>query len=121
MSEVKYKVCSRCGTQMAIEEGVICTSNPPMYRYKCPKCGAMEFDVERYPMPEIINDLTAQPVEYREREYWRKFRAEVAKDVLCAVLSAPGRWEDTTYEGVAAACVKQADELIRQLRGEKDA
>lgn len=84
MSEVKYKICSRCGAQMEIEEGVICTSIPPMYRYKCPKCGAMEFDVERYPMPEVVNNLTAQPT---EATFWCKFRAEAAKDILCAFAS----------------------------------
>lgn len=49
---------------------------------------------------------------------WNAFRREAAKDIMCAVLSVPGMWEETKYDGLAAACIKQADELITQLKDE---
>ena len=116
MSEVKYKICSKCGAQMQIEEGVICTSIPPMYRYKCPKCGAIEFDVERYPMSEIINDLTTQPTEVT---FWCKFRAEAAKDILCAFITTPNTVFDKDslkLTEVAENAIKLTDWLIKQLK-----
>lgn len=47
---------------------------------------------------------------------WDAFRAEAAKDILCAILSTPGMWAETSYNGLAAACIRQADELIKQLK-----
>ena len=52
---------------------------------------------------------------------WDAFRRETAKDVMCAVLSTPGMWTDTTYDGLAAACIKQAEELIEQLKQAENA
>lgn len=52
---------------------------------------------------------------------WDAFRREAAKDVMCAVLSTPGMWTDTTYDGLAAACIKQAEELIEQLKQAENA
>lgn len=47
---------------------------------------------------------------------WQVFRREAAKNIMCAVLSTPGMWENTQYEGLAESCIKQADELIKQLK-----
>ena len=100
---------------MQIEEGVMTSSIPPMYRYHCPVCGGLEFDTEKYPMPEVVNELMERPLPASAPFDWDVFRREAAKDVMCAVLSVPGMWTDTTYEGLAAACIKQVDELIERL------
>ena len=75
----------------------------------CSNCGAFETaDGKVYPtlsLPTIEHDFD-----------WQAFRAEAAKDILCAVLSTPGMWTETTYDGLAAACIRQVDELIKQLR-----
>lgn len=119
MSKVKFKICSKCGAQMQIEEGVMTTSIPPMYRYHCPVCGGLEFDTEMYPVPEIVDDIrNYRP--FQARVDWEAFRREAAKDVMCSVLSVPGMWAETSYEGLAAACIKQVDELIKQLRDGKE-
>ena len=114
MSEVKYKVCSRCGAQMEIEEGVICTSIPPMYRYRCPKCGAMEFDVEKYPMPVVDLDKNFGSVAPPFFFDWQAFRAEAAKDLI----PFAARMKD--YRGYPCDIVMEAillaDELIKQLK-----
>lgn len=49
---------------------------------------------------------------------WSSFRREAAKNIMCAVLSTPGMWENTQYEGLAESCIKQADELIEKLKQE---
>lgn len=115
MSEVKYKICSKCGAQMQIEEGVMTSSIPPMYRYRCPVCGGLEFDTEKYPTPKVMNETKPIQPFYVSFD-WEAFRAGAAKDILCAVLSTPGMWAETTYDGLAAACIRQVDELIKQLK-----
>ena len=85
----------------------------------CKSCGSFETaDGKVYPAVDAIKEVNGLTTHPTEATFWCKFRVEAAKDILCAVLSASGRWEDTTYEGVAAACVKQADELIKQLKGD---
>lgn len=59
-----------------------------------------------------------EDLDFEDLTDWSSFRREVAKDIMCAVLSVPGMLEETKYDGLAAACIKQADELIKQLRDE---
>lgn len=59
-----------------------------------------------------------EDLDFNDLTDWSTFRREAAKDIMCAVLSVPGLWEETKYDGLAAACIKQADELIRQLKQE---
>lgn len=116
MSKVKYKICSKCGAQMQIEEGVMTTSIPPMYRYHCPVCGGLEFDTEMYPVPEIVDDIrNYRP--FQARVDWDAFRMEAAKDILCSLLNAGmlDKWEN-----LARTAIKGADELIKQLRDGKE-
>ena len=56
---------------------------------------------------------------------WEKFRREAAKDILCAILSNPNRNKSVQYghadyrdNEYAREAIKQADELIKQLRNE---
>lgn len=51
---------------------------------------------------------------------WSSFRREAAKDILCALVSVPNKWEEVTYESFAYGAVRQADELIKQLRDGKE-
>ena len=43
-------ICEKCGEKMLLIEGVVCTSNPPMFQFVCPKCGNIQysFDDERF-------------------------------------------------------------------------
>lgn len=123
MSEVKYKICSKCGAQMQIEEGVMTSSIPPMYRYHCPVCGGLEFDTEKYPMPEVINDLTIHPYPDLTRDFdWQAFRAEAAKDFVSAILAGGANQTDNegkvfrTIEDIVDGCVVFADVLIAKLK-----
>ncbi len=50
-------ICEKCGTKMQMEQGVVYTSNPPMFGYVCPKCGAKEYSHT----PEYDNDIAAVP------------------------------------------------------------
>ena len=37
------KKCSYCGTKMVADTSEVYTSNPPQYKYRCPKCGNVEY------------------------------------------------------------------------------
>ena len=118
MSEVKYKICSKCGAQMQIEEGIMTSSIPPMYRYHCPQCGALEFDTEKYPVGtmEIVNDLAPKPIDiHKELFDWYAFRAEAAKDAMCAIMKMHGPTR-IDKEFHCKEAVAWADELIKLLR-----
>lgn len=39
------KKCSLCGETMIWQDDRVYLSNPPMYGYKCPKCGNVEFEI----------------------------------------------------------------------------
>lgn len=89
MSEEMY--CPDCGSKMEETKA----------KWYCPDCG---FRVPK-PAPDLSRNFD-----------WDAFRVEAAKGILCAVLSTPGMWTETTYDGLAAACIRQADELIKQLK-----
>ena len=111
---MKYKICSRCGAQMEIEEGVICTSIPPMFRYKCPVCGGIEFDLDKYPMLVLDSDKNFGSVAPPFFFDWQAFRAEAAKDILCSILST----RDSADEEHIQMAVEIADSLIAKLKGD---
>lgn len=43
-SEPKYQ-CSECGGGMCRNEMVVCASYPPKYKYRCNKCGNVEYQL----------------------------------------------------------------------------
>lgn len=49
---------------------------------------------------------------------WATFRREAAKDILCAMNCAPGPYMKSLQEAVHDA-IKQADELIKQIKAEE--
>ena len=119
MGEVKYKICSKCGAQMQIEEGVVCTSIPPMFRYKCPVCGNVEFDLDKYPMPVADLDKNYGSVAPPFFFDWQAFRAEAAKDILCAFITTPNSVFDKdslTLTEVAEHAIDLTDWLIAKLK-----
>lgn len=107
---------------MQIEEGGICASIPPMFRYKCPVCGNVEFDPDKYPMP--VTDLdknygsVAPPLFFD----WQAFRAEAAKNILAGFASAVMKDDDimaeNTTKDMVNIAISWADELVRQLKDE---
>ena len=34
--------CSKCGSQLYIDDSIVLTSYPPMYQYYCKECGNVE-------------------------------------------------------------------------------
>jgi hypothetical protein len=44
---IEYLYCD-CGEEME-RDNVVLTSNPPKYKYVCPKCGKIEYVTEHYP------------------------------------------------------------------------
>lgn len=50
---IEYLYCD-CGEEME-KDNVVLTTNPPKYKYKCPKCGKIEFLVEHYPKLTYTN------------------------------------------------------------------
>ena len=36
--------CPQCGEKMICDKTKVCTSEPPQYEYKCPKCGHIGYD-----------------------------------------------------------------------------
>lgn len=47
---------------------------------------------------------------------WEKFRREAAKDILCAITCHGMVGNDAHYKLMAGEAIKQADELIKQLK-----
>ena len=44
LDEVKYYTyCKECGEKAYVDTSVIYTSNPPMYQYRCSKCGNIDY------------------------------------------------------------------------------
>lgn len=56
-----YKICPRCKEHMVRDDSKVYTSIPPQYGYKCPKCGAMEFDTVMYDSPEMEEQKLEEP------------------------------------------------------------
>lgn len=38
-----YTYCKKCGEKVYIDASVVYTSIPPMYQYKCSKCGNVDY------------------------------------------------------------------------------
>lgn len=48
---IPYQVnllCDDCGKEM-VKENFVCLSDPPLYSYKCPKCGKVITSYKNYP------------------------------------------------------------------------
>lgn len=107
MSEVKYKYCPKCGNIMTANSG----------GWWCSNCGSFETaDGKVYPANDeikVINNLTTQPT---EATFWCKFRAEAAKDILCAMVR--GGYSQGRIQEQAKLAKRYADELIKQLKGD---
>lgn len=111
MGEVEYKKCPKCGANMLIEEGVMTASIPPKYRYHCPLCGEMDFDTEKYPIPEVMHEPI--PVIMID---WNAFRREAAKDILAGFAAKIGHSMNDYSEQSCKYAIQLADELIKQLK-----
>ena len=70
--------------------------------------------------PINIYQIYREGYQDRELDDWSSFRREAAKDILCALVSVPNMWEEVTYESLANGAIRQADELIKQLRDGKE-
>ena len=103
MSEVKYKICSKCGGIMSPNSG----------GWICNNCGAFETtDGKIYPTRIDIAPHSTNSFD------WQAFRAEAAKAAMVACLKeeADGAYPDP--EEVCGMAVLYADELIRLLKDE---
>ena len=90
MGEVKYKLCPCCGEKMYATSG----------GWQCTTCGVFESGdgklYNSYPIPAIEHDFD-----------WKAFRAEAALRIYCAQKSR-----------CVPEAIREADELIRQLKDE---
>ena len=127
MSEIKYKICPKCGAIMKVREDIMTSSMPPMYVYDCPECKWLDFDVEKYPytvQPEIKGAIVNYPPEPTEASYAVKFRNEAAKDILASLLTSNAVFKDNKGKVVKSStdfveyAIAIADELIQQLKKE---
>ena len=106
MSEVKYKICPVCGGRMYKGNGM----------WLCGNCDAILFE-DRNVIP-IINDA-ARPTEATEATFWCKFRAEAAKDILCAFASNEHiELSKDNIEKSVESSIALADILIIKLKGD---
>lgn len=117
MSEVKYKICPRCGGTMFSNSG----------GWTCNNCGSFETaDGRVYPV-KLDNDNTINiPPAPLASFNWQAFRAEAAKDILCALLSRVERFytcvtDDSRHkvsyhDDFVRIAIRDADELIKQLK-----
>ena len=49
-------MCKNCNIEM-VQDCFVYMTDPPQYKYICPKCGYSEMDFQRYPHIElVIND-----------------------------------------------------------------
>ena len=48
---VEYAYCD-CGEEM-IRDDLLLMSNPPQYKYRCPKCGKLEINNVQYPILRV--------------------------------------------------------------------
>lgn len=115
MSGVVYKKCPKCGANMLIEEGVMTASIPPKYRYHCPLCGEMDFDTEKYPMPEVMHEPIPVMINRLPTD-WSAFRREAAKDILAGFAAKIGHSMNDYSEQSCKYAIQLADELIKQLK-----
>ena len=51
-----YTYCKECGEKAYIDASVVYTSNPPMYQYKCSKCGNVDY-VFCYDAEAEVNEI----------------------------------------------------------------
>ena len=50
---IEYAYCD-CGEEM-IRDNLVLMSNPPQYKYRCPKCGKIEINNVQYPIVKVID------------------------------------------------------------------
>lgn len=106
--------CKNCGTEMLVDTSVVYTSNPPMYKWKCPKCGCEEF--------HLVSDFgfnEEQQSKVIVTDEWFNFRCIAAKDFLAASIQRYGFEGDPKDDSGINRAIQYADELIKQLKGEE--
>lgn len=108
MSEVKNKICPKCGTQMLRS----------LDGYICPKCGIQTFGEMTINPPEVTLEEALKILREDADWDWEKFRKEAVKDILCAMVS--GGYSQGRVQEQAKLAKRYVDELIKLLRdGEK--
>lgn len=107
MSEVNYKICPICGGRMWQNTA----------GWTCGNCGAIETgDGVLYKNEAELSIAyeIARQTEAIEAVFWAKFRAEAAKDILCAIMH-----DVTDYDPseVCREAIRLTDTLIKELNG----
>jgi len=87
---------------------------------KCKDCGFFGCSRRGDGETECFYDIDLQrDKEAEEKSYWQSFRAETAKDILCAIIQSGYCGEDRIVHQSELA-VKYADELIKQLKEKEE-
>lgn len=109
------KKCSKCGTIMKPDLTCILTSNPPQYKYTCPKCGNVEngwcsdynpfADTAQREADKITEDTTN----------WDAIRNLAAMFAMNGLITSDTEMTFNEKQ-IASMAVSQANELIRELQ-----
>jgi len=113
MSEEKYKICPVCGGRMWMNTG----------GWMCGNCGAlMTADgtlIHNYGEVKAIVDAPLPDVKFIPTFDWQAFRAEAAKDILCAFASNERiELSKDNIEKSVECSIALADILIIKLKGD---
>lgn len=104
--------CKNCGTEMLVDTSVVYTTNPPMYKWKCPKCGCEEYHLTS----EYENNTNTQQGKIIVKDEWSNFRCIAAKDFLAASIQHSGFCGNPKDDNHISRAIQYADELIEQLK-----
>jgi predicted nucleic-acid-binding Zn-ribbon protein len=112
--------CKNCGTEMLVDNSIVYTSNPPMYKWKCPKCGCEEYHLTS----EHEIDTNTRQSKLVVKDEWFNFRCQAAKDFVVGMLAHAHRYhprdpeEKDWHKAIVEEGIEIADELVRQLKSE---
>ena len=110
------KKCSKCGTIMKPDLTCILTSNPPQYKYTCPKCGNVEngWCSDYNPFADETAAKEADEIT-EDNTNWESIRNWAAMFAMNAILACDKEY-NLTEDEVAFMAVNQADRLIKELK-----
>ena len=110
--------CKNCGAEMLVDTSVVYTSDPPMYKWKCPKCGCEEYHLTS----EFEIDANTSESKLVIPDPWFNFRCQAAKDFVVGMLAHAHRYhprdpkEKDWHKAIVEEGIEIADELVRQLK-----
>lgn len=87
------KKCSKCGSDMVIDDTHILTTYPPQYSYECSKCGNIETDWVIYNKSQYIDSDNTPGITTNKCEH--RFLVQLISGQLVSVCERCGKIGDT--------------------------